>query len=357
MFHQIRRLPKPGRKYKITSLTTEPDSRPTFGPGRPPGAALPAVLRLLSFATLDLARWQACVAASPDAAPYVQAWWLGATAGRWAAVVELGPGGEYHSLLPLPLKRRPWGRVGYQPLFTQHLGLVRTAESQRPPLTDYLAVVSKSCAQFYQQLPPAALPLPPLPTSFGRAERLTYYLDLGPAYAALHHGYTADYRRRLRKNQELAQPLQVVESADLEEIISLFLTYRGVGHTGLHPHHYAPLRRLYAALQARGLAELRTVRHPATGELLAGALFGRHAGGLIYLFAAASPAGRAASAPLLLIDEALRRHAGQPGLVFDFEGGNLPAIGRFFANFGARPVLYPTLTLTSYPWFLRWMRP
>lgn len=297
------------------------------------------------------------MAASPGAPPYVQAWWLGATAGRWAAVVERGPGGEYHSLLPLPLKWRLWGGVGYQPLFTQHLGLVLTAESQRPPLADYLAVVSKSCAQFYQQLPAAALPLPPLPTSFGVAERLTYHLDLSLSYGQLSQGYAADYRRRLRKNQELTPPLQVLESTDLEELINLFLTYRGVGHTGLRPRHYAPLRRLYAALQARGLAELCAVRHPATGELLAGALFGRHAGGLIYLFAAASPAGRAGGAPLLLIDAALRRHAGQPGQVFDFEGGSLPAIGRFFANFGARPVPYPTLTLTSYPWFLRWMRP
>ena len=287
----------------------------------------------------------------------MQAWWLAATAGRWAAVVELGPGGEYHSLLPLPLKRRPWGKIGYQPLFTQHLGLVLTAESQRVHLADYLAVAKKNCAQLYQQLPPAAGPLAALPTGFTAAERLTYHLGLGPAYPALHRGYAADYRRRLRKNQELPQPLRVVESTDLEEVIALFLVYRGPAHTGLQPRQYAPLRRLYAALRARGLAELRQVRHPATDELLAGALFVRHAGGLIYLFAAASAAGRAAGAPLLLVDDALRRHAGQPGQIFDFEGGTSPAIGRFFANFGARAVPYPTLTLTQLPWLFRWMLP
>ncbi len=84
------------------------------------------MLRLLRFADLDLARWAACVAASPGAPPYVAAWWLAATARRWDAVVELGPAGEYRSLLPLPTKWRPWGRVAYQPLFTQQLGLVLT---------------------------------------------------------------------------------------------------------------------------------------------------------------------------------------------------------------------------------------
>jgi hypothetical protein len=316
---------------------------------------LAAVLRLLHYSDLDLARWEACVAASPGALPYVQAWWLAATAGRWAAVVELGPQGEYRSLLPLPLTWRPWGWVVIQPLFTQQLGLVLTHESQHRSLADYLALVANKYSRFYQQLPPAALPA--LPPSFCAAERLTYHLDLGMPYAALHAGYAADYRRRLRKNHELPLPLQVSAGTGLAELIELFLTYRGAGYTGLRPHHYAPLRRLFAALQSRGMAELREVRHPVTGELLAGALFVRHAGGLIYLFAAASPAGRAAGAPILLLDDALRRHAGQLGQVFDFEGGSIPAIGRFFANFGATPVPYPTLTLTQPPWFLRWMRP
>lgn len=314
------------------------------------------VLRLLHFSDLDLARWQACVAASPGAPPYVQAWWLAATAGRWAAVVELGPGGEYRSLLPLPLKWRPWGWVAYQPLFTQQLGLVLTAESRCLNAADYLLVARKSCTQFYQQWPPGAA-LPPPPTDFTAAERLTYHLDLGAPYATIYQNYLTGCRRRLRNNQALAQPLVVRGSDDLGALIALFLTYRGPEHTGLRPRHYGALRRLYAALQARQLAELREVRQPATGELLAGALFVRHAGGVIYLFAAASPAGRAASAPILLLDDALRRYAGQPGQVFDFEGGNRPAIGRFFTNFGARPVPYSTLTLTQPHRFLPWMRP
>ena len=331
---------------------------PTFGP-RPapkPRAAPPAVLRLLRFSALDLARWEACVAASPGAPPGAQAWWLRATAGRWAAVVELGPAGEYRSLLPLPTKWRPWGRVAYQPLFTQQLGLVLTAASECTQLVDYLIVANKYCTSFYQQLPPAALPLPALPPGFAAIERRTYHLSLAPAAAALQQGYAADYRRRLRRNAALPQPLLVSEGADLEELIQLFLSYRDAAHTGLRPRHYAPLRRLAAAARQRGAAELRQVRHPETDELLAGALFIRHRGGVIYLFAAASAAGRAAGAPLLLVADALRRGAGQPGQVFDFEGGNLPAIGRFFANFGARPVPYPTLTFTRH-WFPSWMRP
>jgi hypothetical protein len=320
------------------------------------------VLRLLRFADLDLARWAACVAASPtgngsSALPYVEAWWLAATASRWDAVVELGPTGEYRSLLPLPTKWRPWGRLAYQPLFTQQLGLVLTPASEYRQVADYLMLAKDYVRSFYQQLPTGALPLPALPPGVAVGERLTYHLDLAPAASALRLAYAADYRRRLRKNEAAPRPLPVSEGTDLNELIQLFLAYRGATHTGLRPGQYAVLRRLAAAAQGLGLAELRQVRHPATGELLAGALFIRHAGGLIYLFAAASAAGRASGAPLLLVDDAVRRHAGQPGLVLDFEGGSLPGIGRFFANFGARPVAYPTLAFTRTTWLSLWMRP
>jgi len=313
------------------------------------------VLRLLRFRHLDLARWDACLAAAqPPALPYAQAWWLAATAGRWAAVVELGPAGEYRSVLPLPWHWRPRGRVVYQPPFTQQLGLVLTPASQHRDLAEYLVLTQELSANVYQQLPPR--PLPPLLPGWQATQRPTYHLDQGLSYAQLQAAYAPDYRRRLRRNAEAAQPLAVMPSTDLTELIDLFTSYKTTVVTGLRPRHYATLQQLWAAASQRGAAELRQVRHPATGELLAGALFITHAGGVIYLFAAASAAGRAASAPLLLLDDALRRHAGQPGHVFDFEGGSRPEIGRFFANFGARLVLYPSLSYFRHPRFFAWMR-
>ena len=319
------------------------------------------MLRLLPFSALDLARWDACLAASPGAPPYAQARWLAATAGRWAAVVELGPAGEYCSLLPLPYKWRPRGRVGYQPPFTQQLGLVLTPASQHPNLAEYLALAAQFCSSFYQQLAPGASPLC-LPPGWLATERCTYHLDLSASYEALHAAYAPDYRRRLRRNSQAALPLVVTAAAGIaeqvalvDELIELFLTYKPSAATGLRPRHYSALRRLHSGFCAA--AELRQVRHPGSGELLAGALFIKHAGGVVYPFAAASAAGRAAGAPLLLLDDALRRHAGQPGQVFDFEGGSRPEIGRFFANFGARPVLYPAVSYSRPPWFFVWKRP
>ncbi|SEU05620.1 GNAT family N-acetyltransferase [Hymenobacter actinosclerus] len=311
-------------------------------------------LRLLRFSQLDLAAWDACVAGARQAVPYAHSWWLQATAGRWDALVQQEPDGRYRSVWPLPAKWRPGGRQVYQPPFTQQLGLISGADDA-PAIGPALPPLAQRYARFYAQLNEAN-GLPAAAGQFTVEARQTYHLDLSPAYDTLRAGYCADYRRRLLRHEAAAAPLIVTELPDPEPLLTLFQQTKGPA-AGLRPRHYARLRRLLAGLQRRQLLEARAVRAPETGALLAGALFVRYRSRLIYLFAAASDEGKKAAAPLLLLDEAIRRHAGTPGLVLDFEGGMLPAIARFFANFGAAPVPYAALSFTSEsPWYLKWMR-
>ncbi|AII52473.1 GNAT family N-acetyltransferase [Hymenobacter sp. APR13] len=312
-------------------------------------------LLLLRHPQLDLPAWDACVARASQPMPYAQSGWLTATAGRWDAVVETGPAGDYLSVLPLPVQRRPWGRALYQPAFTQQLGLLTTAASRHRELLDYLPLLPGHYAQGYLQLH-TGQQLAAAPSGFQLTERLTYHLPLAPSYATLLAGYAADYRRRLRLNGQLAAPLMVAPLPDIREMLTLFRQHSGEA-AGLKPKHYRQLQALYAFLQPLGQALPLQVRHPETGELLAAALFVRYRTQLVYLFAAASPAGRKAGAPLLLLDYVIQQHAVTPGLVLDFEGGMIPSIARFFANFGATPVPYVALSFTSQrPWYLQWMR-
>jgi hypothetical protein len=312
-------------------------------------------LLLLRHHHLDLSAWDACVARAGQQVPYAQSGWLAATAGRWDAAVETSPAGDYLSVLPLPVQRRPWGRTLYQPAFTQQLGLLTTAASCHRALLDYLPLLRKHYAQGYLQLH-TQQEMAAAPPGFQLTERLTYHLALAPDYAHLRAGYTADYRRRLRLNGQLAAPLNAAPLPDLTEMLTLFRQHSGEA-AGLKTKHYQQLQALYAYLRQHGQALPLQVRHPATGELLAAALFVRYRARLVYLFATASPAGKKAGAPLLLLDYVIRQHAGTPGLVLDFEGGMIPSIARFFANFGATPVPYAALSFTSQrPWYLQWMR-
>ncbi|GAB3301141.1 GNAT family N-acetyltransferase [Hymenobacter tenuis] len=312
-------------------------------------------LHLLRHHELDLDAWDACVAEAQQKVPYAHSWWLAATAGRWDAVVEQDAAtGRYLSVLPLPVKRRLWGREVVQPHFTQQLGLFTTPLSQHKDLSEYLALLPGHFTRLFLQLNSANTLVAP-PAGFAAAQRVTYQLSLGPEYAALWAGYTPDYRRRLRLNQRQAQPLQVAETQQADDLISLFRQQTGKA-AGLRSRHYQQLRRLVAALQQRSAISIFEVRHPSTQELLAGAVFVLHAGGVIYLFAGASVTGKKMHAPLLLLDHLIWRYAGTPGSILDFEGGMIPSIARFFANFGAAPVPYVALSFTKRPWYLKWMR-
>ena len=314
-------------------------------------------VRLLRFSEINLAAWDACVVGARQVVPYAHSWWLAATAGRWEALVEVDEAtGRYLSVWPLPVKRRLSGRQVHQPPFTQQLGQLAGPAAAAAPWTDarLTAALMARYAGFYTQLNDANDPAETSP-ALTVQPRQTYHLALDQPYEQLRAGYCADYRRRLRLHEAAAAPLRVVDLPDAEPLLQLFQATQGPA-AGLRPRHYAQLRRLLGELRSRDLLEARAVFHPETGELLAGALLVPYRTRLIYLFAAASPEGKKAAAPLLLLDEAIRRHAGTPELILDFEGGMIPAIARFFANFGAVPVPYAALSFHQRPWYLKWMR-
>lgn len=317
-------------------------------------AAVP--LRYLRHSSINRAAWDACVAAAEQVVPYAQAAWLLATnAGPWDAVVEPDPTtGGYRSVLPVPTQRRPWGREALQPPFTQQLGLLTTADSRHRAVGEYLTLLAGRFARLHLQLNDANPAPGHIPAGWQLAERRTYHLPLSADYDFIRAGYCADYRRRLRQLGEKTAA-SISQASGATALIHLFQREKGAQVGGLKPGYYRRLQRLHAALDSCAQVLLLQAHAAETGELLAGALFVRYRSRLVYLFAAATAAGKKQGAPLLLLDEAIQRHAGTPGLVLDFEGGMIPSIARFFANFGARPVPYYTLTQTTRPWYLTWM--
>ncbi|AYA37457.1 GNAT family N-acetyltransferase [Hymenobacter oligotrophus] len=302
-----------------------------------------------------MADWQACVAQAEERVPYAQAHWLDATNGpTWEAIVEPKPGGGYASVFPVPVQRRLWGTESLQPPFTQQLGLLTTAASQHRNPAEYLALLSGRFVRLHLQLNTGNATPSGLPAGWQATERTTYHLGLSADYGTLLAHYTPEFRRRLRQHREQAMPLQVVPAGSLAPTVALFRSYKPDHQTRLYNRHFARLQHLTHALGAHG--EILEVRQPGNGELLAGALFVHSPNRVTYLFAAASAAGKKQHAPMLLLDYVIARHAGTPDLVLDFEGGTIPSIARFFANFGARPVPYCSLTQTTRPWYLTWMR-
>jgi hypothetical protein len=316
-------------------------------------------LHYLRYSEIDLAAWDACVAAALQVVPYAQAAWLRHTNGLWDAVVEVdGHTGQYRSLFPVPVQRRLWGREALQPPFTQQLGLLTSEASQHCTLNEYLALLPGRFARLHLQLNTDNAPPKTPPDGWQLTERQTYHLPLAADYETVHAGYCSDYRRRLRQYQAAPNDLMVEEAAELDWLVRLFQLEKGQTVRGMKPEYYKRLSRLYATMRAQRQTVFLVAYNLRTQETYGGALFMKYRNRWVYLFAAATAEGKKRNAPLILLDTAIRWHlgAGTPNLVLDFEGGMIPSIARFFANFGARPVPYYTLTQTTRPWYLTWMR-
>lgn len=311
------------------------------------------MLRYLPHSQINYQQWDACVQASSQSIVYALSWYLDVVSPGWAGLVD-EQGGHYRAVVPLPEAKKFGITYLRQPFFAQQLGLFSVGE---PPdmagalhqvLSRY-ALISKYAFNTGNQ--PLAFPASP----YLQAEpQYTHHLDLSLPYERLYQHYSRD--RKLNLSRARKAGLQVVESQDIQPLIALFKSDAASRITGGAPEaSYRMLEALYARLQQRGLARLYYTRSPA-GDWDAGCLFVCYAHKIIYLFNAASVAGRRRNGRSLMIDQMIRQHAGQP-YVFDFESpAAVASIIRVYRGFNARPQPFYTLRYNRLPAPLRWVK-
>jgi hypothetical protein len=311
-------------------------------------AATPDGLFFFRPHEVDIRQWEACLARTREALLYAHAWYLNAVCPRWSAVVERKDG-RYVSLLPLPEKGVAGCRQIYQPFFTQQLGLFTTPDSRCTRPEEYLALIPGSYFRVYVQLNAhnqftAAGPA----TGLQLKERRTYQLVLDQPYEKLYQGYSSNQKRNIKKSPAAYQ----VVPGDMSRLIALFRESKGAQVPELRERDYGRLSQLYQELNSRGLGQVLELR--AAGQLLAAGLFLSSRRHIIYLFGASTALGRQQGAMAKLLDWLIRDQAGS-GKVFDFEGSDMPSLAKFYANFGAQPVPYLSLSRTSIPFLPSWL--
>ncbi len=258
-------------------------------------------------------------------------------------LVETDTHGGYAAVMPVPLRRK-WGmwRV-HQPFFCQILGVFSL-----DPAFDTTPFYQSVYKQFRYgsvwqvgQPPPAGMPSRQAPPG-------TQTIDLSDSYAAIYGRYTADRRRNLRRAQTAGWSVR--EATDIEPLIRLFReNHADALDGGVGDWAYSMLRNLYAELRKRTMTTLLYTEQ--NGKTEAGALFVEDRNRIIYLFNAATEAGRHGNARTWLIDQHIQRKAGQRVLtgpvVFDFESPEKSSIRDFYASFG---------TVNQPFYSLRWSR-
>ena len=299
----------------------------------------------LSRNQINDAAWDACVTTAPNSIFYGFSWYLDAVTSlpdwTWAGLVIANQSGSYQAVMPVPLRQKfvlgvAVGRVVHQPLFCQFLPVFGIVNTDTVPF--FRALLRRFRYGSILQTPHQ----PTGKLGLTMQTRHTHLLDLSLPYPVLSKNYSADRRLNLARAQRFGW--QLTDSTDPEPLITLFRE----NHAGQIPGSvgdwaYVIFRRVFSALQQRGMARLQYARHE--GEIETGALFAIDSQRIVYLFNAASATGRRGNARTLLLDTVVREYAGTPGLWFDFESPDKESIADFYRSFSA---------ITQPFWAIRW---
>lgn len=257
---------------------------------------------------------------------YAESVYLDHMSAGWCALIDESTG----NMMPLPVQQRMGIRYALQPPFTQQLGVFFLAESTQAATAQFTAKAATISAVMDLYLN-YANPMP------GSKERCNYILDLGRPFDVI----SSRFRKDLVTGP-LAMNLTYTEAS----IDEAFRSYRDFvlpkNHT-LSENHLQQFEQLsrYYLQQKRAFA--RKVISPA-GDLLSVALFLKDEHRIYYMLSANTLDGRTASSNALLIYEVIREFAGS-GLIFDFEGSEIPGVKFFFEKFS--PVNQPYYHLTA----------
>lgn len=315
------------------------------------------MLRYVSQAEINRARWDALISEAPNGLIYALSWYLDLVSPGWAALVK-EEAGRYVAALPLPVQTRFGVKYLKQPLFAQQLGLFYLA-SAAPTATDWQQI-GQLLRQRFRFITRYSFNVSNSEllgeSSLGIAGRpfKTYYLPLRPAYPRLLSGYKPN--RRWRLNQARRRGLLVEPSTDIDLLLRLFdenTAPRIYGVVG-EAYEYRLLRALFAAASRAGLAAMWQAR-PAGGPVVAMILLFRFKGQFTYIFNSSNAAGKAAGAISVLLDEVFRAHAGQD-VCFDFEAPEVDNVAHFYRSFGPVEMPFLTISLDRLPWPLRQLR-
>ncbi len=307
----------------------------------------------LQNSEIDKAQWDGLVTASEQGQVYALSWYLDIVAPSWDAVVELDESGRYTAVMPVPWRKKLGIRYVQQPLYCQQLGVY--AQYQHIPATIYQQFWNQIQQRFKYVLDYQFNTDNQLPLSLVQEHTYTLYLNLNKPYSAIANFYTRDRKLNLKRAEKAS--MQLVPSQDIEPLINFFKTETADRiYGGVSEDAYDLLRKLYMALENRGLSELYyTV--DSEDRKNAGCLFIVWRNRIVYIYNASAAHGRKKNGRTLILDHIIQKYAEQD-FILDFESPDdqEPDIVHFYRSFGCSTMPIAVLKYNRLPKGIKLLR-
>ncbi|MDR0865653.1 MAG: hypothetical protein LBO74_12080 [Candidatus Symbiothrix sp.] len=292
-------------------------------------------IQWIKHPAIDKEKYDRCILDARNGTIYAMSWYLDAVASGWQLLATP----DYSFVMPVLQKRKFGIPYVLQPMLCQQSGIFSPEE-----------ITKAIFEQFIKKIPAVYCILQLNPgNSFQHKdlkERPNYVLDLRPEYEEIKSRYHSNTRSDLKKRTNA--DLVIDSETDYVTILDLMQK---------HSLHYtgkilAKAKNVIEAAKEKNALLIRCVREKETMEIVAGVLFLRWKNRFYYIFPVSTAKGKEMRAMRFLIDRFIAEFAGQ-NYILDFEGSSIPAVARFYQNFGATLEAYPCYYKSKLPFIFR----
>jgi hypothetical protein len=291
-------------------------------------------LTILPSYNIDRSKWDECLYGSMMPFIYASSSYLDNMADNWSGII----GNDYELIMPVPWRKKFRIKYTYSVPFVQQLGVF--GKQVKDAIKDCLKLMLNNFK--YGDY------------SFNHLNKISnaktsnnYVLSLASDYKATSLFYSEKLKSDLKKTSQHAFEY---DEANAEDAIKYFNKLYGERIPDVTAEDYDSLYAFCMLKQKENNLIVRKVSF--SKDVLAINLLVKDAYRLYNLLSCTLPEGRNMYAGHFLYDSLIKEFS-RTGLVFDFEGSDIPGVAHFYKSFGAINQPYPKIHFNKLPYPLR----
>jgi len=268
---------------------------------------------------IDRTKWDQCIATSGNALIYANACYLDFMADNWSGIVL----NNYEAVMPVAWRKKMGIRYAYAVPFIQQLGWYG--------VNNINGALFIGALQSFIQYGDYPFNYSNVLSAKNIAGANNYIIDLSLPYKTI----AANYKGNAINNIKKAGRSNLLYShADTKKAVTYYQQLYKSKFKDTTEKDFANFNLLTQLLVEKQQAFARQVTDNATGDLLSIALFLKDQSRIYNIMPSITSDGRNRSSNHFLMDNFFNEFSGS-GLLFDFEGSDIPGIESFYASFGA----------------------
>jgi hypothetical protein len=292
-------------------------------------------LQLLSSYNIDKYKWDECLYSSTAPFIYASSAYLDKMADNWDGIIA----GNYEYVMPIPWRKKFGIKYCYAAPFIQQLGVFGKNFQQQ--------TVNGFNKFLHENFKYGDYAFNYLNEVEHAQNRNNYTLSLASRYSATSFFYSDKLKADLSKAGKNALEYTHATAA---EAIDMFSELYSERVANISQKDYS---NLYALCLLKEKENDLIVRKVCAGkETMAINLLMKDKFRMYNLISCTTPEGRHVFAGHFIYDNLIKEFS-QSGLVFDFEGSDIPGIAHFYKSFGAINQPYPNIHFNKLPYILQ----